>query len=304
MKAIFRRKGPALLVAALFLVLICSFAGMVPTAAPVKASAAGAYDYTVESYSVEMDVGKDCTVRTTEVIRVRFSGYSSHGIIRDFPLGGGVTYSGFGASCDNADFSPYFRKDSSDVLSWYQRGGGVVTGQERTYTLRYTVHARTVQGMLPLDVLGYGMQSDIAEFSAVVRLPAAAQSVEVYSGRSGTKGDEMGVGSLLRQEDGGRTVSLSLHDLRANIADGSGYLNVPGITLGFSLGNGVLKRPFMDMGTVVSLIAAILVLAAAILTLIFGCKKPLMTKTVNLTAPEGMDPLLMGKAHRQQGREA
>ncbi len=295
MKTLFKKRGIALLLAALFLLLMGSFAGMVPTDEVIIADAAGAYDYTVESYSVEMDVGKSCSVRTTEIIRVRFSGYSSHGIIRDFPLGGGMTYSDFKASCDSADFSPYFQTDSSDVLSWYLRGEGIVAGQERIYTLRYTVHARLVGGALPLDVLGYGMQSDIGEFSAAIHLPAAAEKISVYSGRRGTSSDEIGIGSLLVEQDGGKTVAFTVEDLSATIADANGIRNAPGITLNFSLPKGALRSRLLDMGTTVSLIASVLVLAAAAFILAFGCKKPLMTRTVNLTAPEEMDPLLMGK---------
>ena len=124
-----------------------------------------------------MNVHTDRTVSVREEIRVSFSGYDSHGIIRDFATDGGVTYSDITAECDHADFSPYFETEDG-FLSFYLRGDGVVTGQERTYTLHYTltVPALAEEGYLPLDVIGYGWQTALNNVSALITLKSGGMS--------------------------------------------------------------------------------------------------------------------------------
>ena len=269
--------------AALILALLAAFFVRAGNTPPVSASAAGAYDYTVEYYAVEMDVSKDCVIDVKETITARFSGSNSHGIIRDFSLGGGVTYSDFSAKCDSSDFSPYFQTDEDGVLSYYLRGEGRVTGESRTYTISYKIHARPINSVLPLDVLGYGMQSDIYEFHATVRLPKGYQTVDVYSGYEGATSNMMGVPVDVKK-DGENTV------LTIPSCSVKGY----GITLDVHFERGAVSASF-DSSLLYAFLAGFAVLALAVVIKVVICKQPMLVAPVNLSAPEAMDPLLMGK---------
>ena len=109
MKKAFKLKaGLAALIAAVFAFAL--WAGwMIP---PVSASAEtnynyGAYDYTIVNYTFEAELSRSRALSVKETITAEFSGYDSHGIIRDFPLGGGMRYKNLKATCDHSDFSPY-----------------------------------------------------------------------------------------------------------------------------------------------------------------------------------------------------
>lgn len=281
--------GAALCLASLLVVL---FAGM---GAPdeVTAHAAGAYDYSLSSYKITYDVSSRCTIAVTEEITADFSGYASHGIIRDFALGGGVTYGGFQISCSDPDFSPYFKTENGDVLSLYLRGDKTVTGQSRTYTLSYTIHAFLVGGELPIDILPYGLQSEIAYFRAEVRLPSAARGVRMVSGKTGSKTDGEGFSALLQRSEDGTSYVLELKDLEPRYWDGNGNNVVAGASLAFTF-DGSVKSP-ADLTALYAAIVALGLIASALLIRFLFCRRPLFTRTVNLTAPREMDPLLMGK---------
>ena len=270
-------------VAALILTLLAAVFVRAGNTPPVSASAAGAYDYTVERYTVEMDVSKSCVIDVEETITAYFTGSNSHGIIRDFSLGGGVTYSDFSAKCDSADFSPYFKTDEEGVLSYYLRGSSRVTGSTRTYTISYKIHARPINGALPLDVLGYGMQSQISDFSATVRLPKGYRGVDTFSGREGASSNLMGV--MVDVNKDGESTVLTIPSCSVD-----GY----GITLNVQFESGSISGSF-DFSLLYAFLAGFAVLALAVAVKLVVCKQPVLVQPVNLSAPEEMDPLLMGK---------
>ena len=130
----------------------------------------GAYDYEIEEYETEINISSKRVVSVKERITANFTGYDSHGIIRDFPLGGGVVYRNISAKCENSgDFSPYFQTDDINFLSYYLKGDGRVTGQSRVYLITYEmiVPALKEEGYLPLNILGYGWQTTIDRKSVV-----------------------------------------------------------------------------------------------------------------------------------------
>lgn len=278
--------------------VICLFAAMILALAlwaggspPVSVSAAGAYDYQIVGYEVEMEVGSDRQISVREEIAVSFTGYSSHGIIRDLPLDAGVRYTDLQASCSSKDFSPYIKTDSLSYLSWYLRGSGGVSGQERIYTLTYTmqVPALSDRGYLPLDVIGYGWQTEIEDVTVKVTVPDGLREWKIYSGEYGTKTDSMTDGGVRE----GNTIIIHADELPRLFWDGYGNRIAAGITLDLQFEEGALSSS-VDPMLLVSVLAGILLLAAAILVKIFVCKDPIMTATVNLEAPEQMDPLEMG----------
>lgn len=276
MRKMIRGGAAALLVALAF--LLAMIAGI---PASLSASAAGAYDFVITSYDVEMTVSADRTIAVKEVITAAFSGYDSHGIIRDFPLGDGVRYQDIQAVCDHPDFSPYTQTDDISLLSLYLRGEGLTKDESRTYTLTYTmiVPALSEEGYLPINVIGYGWQATVQNVTVAVTVPDGLSAYLVYSGRSGTTQNSYAVA-----EQNGNTVLITAQQLPYEC----------GITLDLSFGAGVLTASF-DYTILYALLIGAALLVLAVLVKLFVCRQPDMTTTVNLEAPEKMDPLLMGK---------
>ncbi len=269
-----------LLFIALFMVAAGIFA-LKPAAVSADA-AGGAYSFTIKRYDVEMAVSSDRTIDVKETITAAFTGYDAHGIIRDFPLGDGVRYQNISATCDNPDFAPYTQTDDISILSLYLRGDGWTRGETRTYTLTYQmiVPALAEEGYLPIDVIGYGWQAIVQNVTVKVTVPEGLNDYKVYSGLTGTTGDSFTDGGVRE----GNVITIT--------ADSLPYES--GITLDLSFRAGALSEKF-DMAVIYALLIGAVLLVLAVLVKMFVCRQPVMTTTVNLEAPERMDPLKMGK---------
>lgn len=262
---------------AMLVFAFCVWAGVTP---PVSVSATGAYDFKITDYEVEMTICENREVEVEEKIKVSFSGYDSHGIIRDFVLSDGVRYKNITAECDSSDFYPHFEEDDDSMLSLYLRGDGKVTGKTRDYTIRYTmIVPDTADGYFPLDVIGYDWQCDIENVDIIINLPNGLSKYQIFSGKAGAYHDTRTDGGVLT----GKT--LTIHADR---------LSNEGITLDLLFQENVLTSTVDPMVWISIAIGAVLIVVAIFLkTCCF--KQPVITKTVNLTAPQEMDPLKMGK---------
>lgn len=262
----------------LFFLIIFSF--VFPFIGSVHASASsvtttGAYDYSIEDYSVEMTVSANREIKVIERIHAYFTGFDSHGIIRDLPIEEGVSYCDLRMSCWNSsDFSPYIGYDDLHFLSVYLRGDGVVRGQDRLYQLSYTMIVPKLKeaGYLPLNVINFGGSAPMKNVSAVIRLPADFEYI-VYP--------ENSVDEIVRSD---RELSLRTSYLSA----------YHGITVDFRFADGVLETHF-DSSLLYALGLGLFILLAGILIKFLLCKQSIMITSVNLEAPDEMDPLLMGK---------
>lgn len=236
--------------------------------------------FQIDSFTVLMTISSNRKIAVEEQIACRFFGYT-HGMIRDFPLDWGVKYENIQAECDSADFHPYVQTDDAQFLSLYLRGDGVVANQTRLYTIRYTMTVPSLgKGELPLDLLGYGWQTRIDRFYASVSFPEGLLSTDLTSGTFSSEENQL----CAEMTRAGQQILIT--------AEGIGYQQ--GITLDLHFADGVLSTPF-DFTILFAALAGVLLLGLVILLRSFCCKQPLMTVTVNLEAPERMDPLLMGK---------
>ena len=250
------------------------------------------YGFTIENYEAEYHIASNRVVTVSERIVVAFSGYDSHGIIRDFPLGGGVQYRNIVARCENsADFSPSFSLDDIRYLSYYLKGSGRVTGQERVYLITYEliVPALTEEGYFPLNVLGYGWQTSIAAFRATITVPGAMNAQpKIYSGTYGTTSNDAYV--QINQSGSNQYVVTA-----SNLGQNGYYGSVAaGITVDFSFAAGVLKR-HVDTSILYAFLVGVVLLGAAVVVRLLIYPRPTLIKPVSFTPPEKMDPFLMGK---------
>lgn len=291
-----RTSGLGLLMACFLLWMILGGI-FLPPPSSVQASAEGmegydaSYGFSITEYSVEMDIRSDRTIDVTENIGVYFLGYSSHGIIRDFPLGGGVRYRDFRPACDSSDFSPYMVRED-DFLCFYLRGEQRTTKESRKYKLEYTMSVPKLEdeGSLPLNVIGYGWQSyqGISSFSAKINLPVAPQEVGLYSGKYGTTQND-----YVQMTQEGNTIYLTAERLPTADIDAYGNATAAGVTLDLSFDPSALTvEP--DWVLVAAVVVSLVAIGSMFLC-IFLMKRTPVIPTVNLTAPEEMDPMRMGK---------
>ena len=282
-------KSVLCLLAAVLLALVMR-AGLTPpvsvsaeeiTASSPSAVTTGAYDYNITEYRAEYTVYADRSISVTETITASFTGYNSHGIIRDLPLDHGVTYRNFSAACNSDDFSLSFSKDDSMFLSAYLRGEELVAGQSRTYTLSYKmlVPALEEEGYLPLDVVGYGWSAGMKNVLVTVSVPQAPLKTLVYSGYDGIM-----TNAYAEYEWQGNTLRITADALPVEC----------GVTVDFSFAAGVLGTSF-DYSWLAALAVAAVIAVLGVVFKVFLTRKPVFTATVNFTAPDEMDPLHMGK---------
>lgn len=270
------------LIALFSLLFVWTFLLPKPVSVHAETASTAAYDFTIKSFNTEMVLASNRKIQVTERIVCSFSGYDSHGIIRDFPLDSGVRYRNIKATCeDSSDFSPYIQFDDVDFISLYLRGKGQVSGQTRTYVIRYTMVVPALEeGYLPIDVLGYGWQTSIGEFSAKITIPEGLLETKLYSGYHGATQNLLGV----EETREGNVISLSAESISFN----------RGITLDLQFSEGVLSAPF-DASILYAFGLGILLVGLAFILRMRFCRQPIITATVNFDAPEEMDPLLMGK---------
>ncbi|MDE5547702.1 MAG: DUF2207 domain-containing protein, partial [Clostridia bacterium] len=190
-------------------------------------------------------------------------------------------------TCQYSDYSPYAKTESS-FLSYYMRGNGYVTG-ERIYTLEYEMKFEKLSGgYLPINVIGYGNAGEINNVTVRVTIPDGLQDYKLYSGKYGTVGN-----SYAEVSRDGNVLTVTAEKLPYAYKDDENNWLAAGITLDMQFSPDTFSREF-DFSILYALLIGAALLGAAALVKVFVCKQPLMTVSVNLEAPDEMDPMTMG----------
>lgn len=284
-----------LLLFAAAMLLLLFWAGGTP---PVFASAAvQSGGYRIRNFDVDMTINANRTIVVKNELTVTFEN-GRHGLIVDLPLEGGVRYTDFEVACNGADIAHRAAVEdlgsnelySLHFLSVYIGDSKVElkSGVPYRITLNYlmTVPALDEEGYLPIDVLGYGWY-EVDRVHAKIAFPDGLNNLHFYSGSANTVGDELGIGAAAVRT--GNTLEFVSDDWSEY-----GGLSYQGITIDFSFGAGVLSVS-PDLTPLWVALIGLAVLAAAVCVKLFVCRQPALVRTVNLSAPDEMDPLLMGK---------
>ena len=290
MRSLKKAKAFLLLIAAVFLALMLWAGVTPPDCISAEGYSFGAADYTVKLFDAEITVHENREIEVVNTLTVEFPD-GKHGIIFDLPLERGVRYRNFRSSLNGGEVKQKVKseqaEDGSNILS-------VALGDRRVplqahvpyeMMLSYvmTVPALEEEGYLPLDVVGFGWNW-VEKIRVKVAFPQGLENLAFYSGRALSKQDSLGVGEACKRTE----TSLEF------AVDGGGGIENSGVTVDFGFAAGVLSvAPDLTVLYVV-LVGAALV-ALAVLTKLFICRQPQLVKPVNLTAPDDMDPLLMGK---------
>lgn len=297
-------KAALLLFISLFAFL---FALFIPFAGGrVEANTVQAFAYgdviEVQSYNVELTVRPDRKVEIKENIRVKFLAGGLTMFYRSLPIEK-ARYTNITASCTGNDEFFYTVEDNPDTSDFIDINcvGGAERGNVWTYDISYTVEhgGNEVENGMLIDVIGYGWSVPLNNVSVQVRFPVSVEenALKVYSGGYGANGNEANVTAQLSADK--KTLSLTAEKLNVVYNDYYGEEMAEGITLGFTLGEGVLQdythtRLFTDgMGKI--LIGATIALGLALFVFLFAPAKKEIITTVNIKAPDEMDPMKMGK---------
>ena len=254
----------------------------------------------VLSYKANYVVHEDRKVTVEESIRVKFLKSGLTMFYRALPKEK-ARYTDITATCaDNAEFSYYVadNPDRGDFLD-INCVGGAERGKEWTYQLSYTMEhgGEMIKNGMIIDVVGFGWPVALNDVDVEMYFPSnSTLNYKLYTGDYSSKANAAGV-----QVTASSNTSLKLHVDRLNVVYQSEYEEymAQGVTVEFTLGEGVLQsyvstRIFSDDLWIVLIVALAGVGAVFVLAMLLPKKQELVT-TVNISAPDEMDPMHMGK---------
>lgn len=285
------KRGWAAVAVALFALFCWVFA--CPT--PVFAQAASE-PCTVHYYTVNAVVNKDRTIDFEEEISFTMN-VTKNSFYRSLPLEGDRYFHIEAEGVGQKDFF-YDVADNPDVDGFMDINcyGDLSAGRTLTYRFRYTMEVaeKDAHGMI-IDFIGAGWPITLKNVTVNISFPAPVQSYTVHSGKFGSSGNSYAEVS----QSGDKTVMNLTADTLPLLRNSYGETMAAGITVDFTLGEGVLdsyaSTRIAKPTLWIALAVGVVCLAAAILLLWVCRKKPLLTPVVNFKPPEGMDPLRMGK---------
>lgn len=251
----------------------------------------------IDEYTVEADVGKDRKVHVNETV-VMTPKRAGSVFTRYLPLERDRYFDIVATS--EADGFSYDVEEGDCYLNVNCRLPSAA-GQTRVFRFSYVMEIGRddVKNGMALDVVGYGWGVTLHNVRVTVNLPASVHdgSYTVYSGGYGATGNEADVQTSV--SDDGKTVRLAAEKLSPVYSEYYDERMAQGITLRFALAEGALDghmktRLFTDDLWWI-LLVGLAITAVALCASIFLKKRRDIVSVVNLRAPEGMDPLAMGK---------
>ena len=248
------------------------------------------YAYEFESYDVEYDISSDCSIAVTEIINVHYMGRKSTGLLRDIPVNAGAQVKNVKVTgvqlISGGTYVPYdvIIEDNSfitiDIGSYSRK-----TGLNETYciTYDYCISNSYVNGnVLSLNPIGFGNDCRIKNASVKLILPKGYISAVRYEGNTNESDTMFDVSHL----ENGRTVLTTSATRVLN--------KFEGITFDITFESGSIHAYF-DFTPYWFVIGAAVLLVILILLKLLVFNKITLTPIVNFEAPDGMDPLMMGK---------
>ena len=259
-------------------------------------AAVGGAELSVEKYDVHMYVREDRKIEVTEWITVRFLDYDLTMFYRSLPTDG-ARYENIEATCEGNNAFYFYVADNEEGGPFIDINcvGNANYGQVWTYKITYVMEqgADTVQDGMTMDVVGFGWMIPLNDVSVRVEFPKKPTSTEIYPAELITDN------KVKKSWINSTTLLLEADYLDLTYSQQYDEIVAEGITLEFVLPEGTLAsyqatRMFTkDIGKVI-LGVAIAVGLAVYLAVLMGKKQELVT-VVNLSPPEGMDPMKMGK---------
>lgn len=254
----------------------------------------GDYRYEFENYDVEYDISSDCSIAVTEIINVHYIGRDSTGFLRDIPVNSGAQVKNVKVTgvelIAGGTYVPYAVKIEDNSFITIDIGStSNKTNQSETYRITYDYYISNSyvnDNVLSINPIGTGNDCVVKNATVKLILPDGYQSNVCYIGAAGSTNTYDGV---LVTTENGRTV------LTATPTSTMRPLNrFEGITFDITFASGSIHSHF-DFTPYWFVIAVVVLLIILILLKFFLFNKNILTPIVNFEAPDGMDPLMVGK---------
>ncbi|MBO7297614.1 MAG: DUF2207 domain-containing protein, partial [Clostridia bacterium] len=257
----------------------------------------------IRKYEVDMTVHEDRTVQVKEKITVEFLKKGLTMFYRSLPKET-ARYYDISAACNDGKAFSYTVENNPENDEFIDINciGAAEKGNIRTYDIAFTMQnglgAGTKKNGMIIDVIPFGFTVDLHEVSATVRFPYAVteETCLLYSGY-GSENEDTTLNKSISSD--GKTLTFSADILPLAYSERFDEKVAKGVTLDFTFTDGKFQsytavRLFTDGLWKILLIGGASI-ALAVLALIFTRQKRDIVTTVNLTAPDNMDPMKMGK---------
>lgn len=256
----------------------------------------------ISGFETEMTVRTDRKVEVKERITVEFLRSGLTMFYRSLPLEG-AKYGDITASCQGNDDFSYYVATNPDVSGFLDINcvGNAGKGQIWTYEISYVMenHFDTKNSMT-IDIIPFGFTVPLHNVKATVHFPSAIKNGDynLFVGY-GTQNPENSDFSVAELSADGKTLTVVAPILERDYNEQFGEWVAKGITLDFTLQDGVLdgyaKTRFFTGDLWWLLLFGVGVVALTVVVVIFTKKKREIVTVVNIKAPDSMDPMKMGK---------
>ncbi len=267
---------------------ICAFFGN--TAKTASAAGYGPYEFEIEKYDLTYDISANCSMEVTEDITIHYLGYASTGFLRDIPVNDGAMVQKVSVkkilpdeTLTNVWYDVY-SEDSKFVTVDIGDSDRKKDKSER-YLIKYKyiiLNNSVDEGTLPINAVGTGWECAQNNVSVKLILPDGYKNAECFTGT---------VGSTTPFEFDDKTIENGRTVLTAQAVHLYRY---EGITFYLHFEDGAIKS-YTDYTPYIFAGLGLLVLLVIVILRLFVFNKGEVVPVVNFEAPDGMDPLLMGK---------
>lgn len=254
------------------------------------AETGNAYRFILDNYNVTYDIAPNCEIKVTEIMEINYLGSRSTGFYRDIPTNSGATVKDVKVEgirlISGGTSVPYDVLIEDNGFVTVDIGDTKIkTGKSEIYRLTYLYcidNSIIKSGLLPVTPVGTGWDCRINHAEVTIILPDGFISAQRYVGAAGSyNGDK----NFTVTTDNGRKVIKTS-------ADNLGEYN--GITFDLNFQKGAIS-PYFDFTPYIFVLIAAGLLIVTILVKVIFFSKIKLTPVVNFEAPDGMDPLIMGK---------
>lgn len=246
------------------------------------------YAFEVAKYDIVFDIADNCSIKVTEDLTISYMGRQSTGFIRDIPVNdgaqvrnitvkkiesAGLTDVWYDVYTEDSDFICVDIGDSSNKF-----------GKSESYRITYDYNiTNTVvnDGTLPLNSVGHGWNNRLYDVSVKLIVPKGYLSAKCYVGAVGSTDEYKNF--TVTPSDGKTVISAHFDALYG-----------AGVTFYLDFEDGAISS-YTDYTPYYFILAAVAVLFVMVLLRVFVFNKNKLMPVVNYSAPDDMDPLMMGK---------
>ena len=275
------------LIAAVF-ILGCAL--IIPACSAAAAPPSDESLYEFEYYDVEYDISSDCSIAVTEVINVHYSGKKSTGFLRNIPVGSGTQVKNVGVDgvrllSGETDVPYSVSVEDKSFVTISIGSTENKAGENEIYRITYDYflgNRHLNDGALSIHPIGFENGCVIKNATVTLIMPDGYKTAARYVGQEGS--EEYDTDFTVLTENGKKVLKTKAENLNEH----------EGIAFDITFTEGSI-HPYFDITPYYFVIAAAGLLIVLLLLKITLFNRTVIKPIVNFEAPEGMDPLLMGK---------